>query len=483
MKRRGKTLLLLTIALGAVIGGYYLIASLTKEPAKETAPPLFSVSADDLARITWTYQDSTITLVKGDSGWGLEGSAAFPLDASQVTTITGLFQSFTPTNTIATPSDLSEYGLEKPSIDITLELTDGTSQELKIGDCNSSISSYYLLWNGNVYTVSSDINSAFAKSLCDLATKESIPDFENITSIAVNNGVSKNVLKHSTDGLSTAYTGAFQWFAEDDSSELPLDPGKMETYVSGLKLTWQKCVAWNADDDALATYGLGLAAASVKVDYIVTDTVNTGSTDASGNPVTQTAATPKTFTLLLGADTDSGRYVRIDGSRMVYIIASDDAKALLSTAYDSLKPASMLYLNWDEVNAFDLVMDGQTLTLLKNEDAWVCRGAPLDSTLSDSLKSALTGLTLADAAGSAGKGSEITGKIYQSREGFAELDFTLSPASNGWTGTLGGTQYSVTADTVGTLRKAIQTVLDAYTASSTSSNSNSGTSSGSTTNG
>ena len=168
-----------------MIGGYYLIASLTKEPAKEIAPPLFSVSADDLARITWTYQDSTITLVKVTAAGGLEGSAAFPLDASQVTTITGLFQSFTPTNTIATPSDLSEYGLEKPSIDITLELTDGTSQELKIGDCNSSISSYYLLWNGNVYTVSSDINSAFAKSLCDLATKESIPDFENITSIAV----------------------------------------------------------------------------------------------------------------------------------------------------------------------------------------------------------------------------------------------------------------------------------------------------------
>jgi hypothetical protein len=210
----------------------------------------------------------------------------------------------TATLTIDDPADLSEYGFDQPQCVIDLTKKDGTALELKIGDYNAVASAYYFETPDGVYAVSSAVQTAFCKTLCDLAVKETVPDFQNVTAVAVSDGQQTHTLEYVDAGDAAAYSGAFRWFEDGDRAQA-LSPNRMDTYLTSLTVTFSKCVDWNASDTTLSTYGLGANAASVTVTY--------------GNG--------QTFKLWLGSENDAGRFARIDGSGMVYLVASADADA------------------------------------------------------------------------------------------------------------------------------------------------------------
>lgn len=448
MKKRLLRLAILVCALGVLIGGYFLIAALTKDDT-ETAvtPPLLSVAADDLKTLAWTYNNATVSLTRADDGtWSCDGAAAFPLDQDQVTTMTGVLQNMTATLTIDDPADLSEYGFDQPQCVIDLTKKDGTALELKIGDYNAVASAYYFETPDGVYAVSSAVQTAFCKTLCDLAVKETVPDFQNVTAVAVSDGQQTHTLEYVDAGDAAAYSGAFRWFEDGDRAQA-LSPDRMDTYLTSLTVTFSKCVDWNANDTTLSTYGLGANAASVTVTY--------------GNG--------QTFKLWLGSENDAGRFARIDGSGMVYLVASADADALLAASYDDLKPDRLLSLDWDEVTAFDVTAGGQTVTLIADADSgWLCRGVALETTLSDNLKNALTGLTLStDAAGTPAAGAQtVVIAVYQDRTGWEQLDLTLTETDAGWLASFNGQNSSVSADAVTALTSAVQAVTDSFSSTS-----------------
>jgi hypothetical protein len=87
------------------------------------------------------------------------------------------------------------------------------------------------------------------------------------------------------------------------------------------------------------------------------------------------------------------------------------------------------------VTAFDVTAGGQTVTLIADADSgWLCRGVALETTLSDNLKNALTGLTLStDAAGTPAAGAQtVVIAVYQDRTGWEQLDLTLTETDAGW---------------------------------------------------
>lgn len=458
MKKRGVTLLILTLTLGLLIGGYYLVGALTKkEPVKDTSP-LLSVTQDSLRRISVTYSGDSISLLRDKDGWGLENEPSFPLDQGQVKVMAGALQNLTPKSEIPNPAALADYGLDHPQIEIALSDGD-TDAVLKVGDYNELISGYYLLYNDHVYTVDSSVKTAFSKALCDLAIKEEIPVFDRINAVTVSNSGTKTVLRYDEDGRDTAYSGAFQWFLDSAEGAPPLDPQRMQSYLAKLEVVWQKCAAWNATDEQLRSFGLEDGVPSVSVDYTDTETVDTGTKDANGNPVKQTVETGKVFRLLFGAETEGGRYARISGSRMVYVLAAADCEELLRADYDSLKPASLLTLDWDDISAVDLQMDGQLVTVVRNGDSWGFRGTPLSEELAGRLQSALNSLSLGEDAGETADASIIKGTIYQNRKGFEQLSFTLTPSAGSWSGTFMTMQAAVSADAAQALRDAVNAVV------------------------
>lgn len=458
MKKRGATLIILALSFGLLVGGYLVVGALTKQDPEKSASPLLSVTQDSLRRLSVTYNGKSISLLSDGDVWTVEDEPAFPLDQGLVKTMAGTLQNLIPNSEIKKPAALSDYGLDHPQIEIAL--SDGsTDATLKVGAFNELVSSYYLMYNDRVYTVGSSIQTAFSKSLCDLAVKEEIPVFDSIQGVTVRNNGAETVLRYDADGRDTAYSGAFQWFAESVSGAPPLDPQKIQSYLAKLEVVWQRCEAWNATDEDLRAYGLDDSAPSVSVDYTDTETVDTGAKDASGNPVTQTAETPKTFRLLFGGATEGGRYARIAGSRMVYVLASADCQELLSADYAGLKPASLLTVNWDEVTALDLELDGQLVTVVKNGGSWGFRGETLTGELAEQLQSAVNGLSLGEDADETADASIIKGTIYQNRKGFEQLSFTLTPSAGSFSGTFMTTRAGVSAEAVQVLRDAADAVL------------------------
>ena len=328
MKKRLRTLLCLMLALGVLTGGYFLVAALTREEPAENAPPLLSRADDALKSLSFTYQGETVTLLRDGESWRYAGDDAFPLDTRRSRPWPAWLRNLTAASSIDAPAELSEYGLDDPQCVIVVEKSDGMSVELRLGDYNSLVSAYYLQTPDGLYTVSSAVQTAFCKTLADLAVKEEIPALEDVTAVTVNSAGQSAALALLGGGDAVVYTRAFQWFYNGDRAQ-PLDTARVSSYLSALDVVFSKCVAWNADDDALAAYGLGAAASSVTVEY-------------GGGA----------FGLLLGADTEQGRYARIDGSRMVYLIASADGEAILSADYASLRP-TRCSPHWDEVSAFE----------------------------------------------------------------------------------------------------------------------------------
>jgi hypothetical protein len=83
-------------------------------------------------------------------------------------------------------------------------------------------------------------------------------------------------------------------------------------------------VAYNADDETLAAYGLGENATLVTVTY-------GGADEEDDSDETAEAAETETFTLAIGLETEDGYYAALPDSRMVYLVDADTVETLLSS--------------------------------------------------------------------------------------------------------------------------------------------------------
>ena len=92
MKRPLKLILALVV-LAALIGGYFLVAELTKEetPAasggNSTLDTPFLSLEGTLLKIDYTYAGEQISLAKGADGWQYAADPSFPLSADALSTI------------------------------------------------------------------------------------------------------------------------------------------------------------------------------------------------------------------------------------------------------------------------------------------------------------------------------------------------------------------------------------------------------------
>lgn len=144
-----------------------------------------------------------------------------------------------------------------------------------------------------------------------------------------------------------------------------LDTELTESLISNITgLTWISCVDYKAEEK-LADYGLDAPRAVVTIDYLKTVQVATNETDEDGNTIYETQTENAQLTLEIGADTEDGSYARISGSGMVYLIDSNICETLLYTTVTELQPDEVILLDWDEVTALDVTLDGETYHIEK----------------------------------------------------------------------------------------------------------------------
>ncbi len=147
------TLILLAVLLG--LAAYVYFGEVRRPAASPsgtpTPAPLWSIALDQVLGLTVRSGEQETRLTRPAGGeWALEEPSAEPADADRVTQILGRLLALAPEQTFGeSDGSAADYGLDSPSLDVTMRLADGTVKVLHVGKANPMQTSYYAQVDGS----------------------------------------------------------------------------------------------------------------------------------------------------------------------------------------------------------------------------------------------------------------------------------------------------------------------------------------------
>ena len=190
MKRSVKTLLLLCVLL-ICVGGYWLLQQQSSVDTVSETTGEFDLNAkvvDDLTGMSWVKDDVTYDFVKTDGVWAKADEATFPVDQDALNALAEDLLDLTATRKLEDVTSPADYGLAEPAFTVTATWSDGTSTDYAMGDETPFSDGYYLQLSDQsdvIYTIATSLSSTFADTLTDLAQKETLPEVDTVTRLAL----------------------------------------------------------------------------------------------------------------------------------------------------------------------------------------------------------------------------------------------------------------------------------------------------------
>ena len=178
MSTRVTTALALALA---VVVGYILLVDRPQAKRAEEAKHLVQVASKDVTRIALASAKGNVELSRRDAThWDVISPIRVPAASFAVSSLLDTVTGVVPQQSLGTPSDLKEYGLDSPAAQITLSTAQGQTVILQIGKASPVGSTSYarVQPGGGLYQVDNSTKEALAKSPTDLRQK-TVADFAN----------------------------------------------------------------------------------------------------------------------------------------------------------------------------------------------------------------------------------------------------------------------------------------------------------------
>ncbi len=169
---------ILTGCLLLAVGGYALavkISSNAGEAENAETVNFVSVSSEEVAKLTWSYDDKEYTLEKDDDGnWIWTANKDFALEQDTIKDMAYAVSNITASRKLTDVTDYAQYGLDEPDSRISFETADGETVEILTGDLNEVSGEYYARRadDYSVYLVTGEYLDYFACSAEELAAAE-----------------------------------------------------------------------------------------------------------------------------------------------------------------------------------------------------------------------------------------------------------------------------------------------------------------------
>ena len=154
MEKQKKQLLGLLVILIVAVIAFIVVKNLPDEEEEDTTASyeVTDLNADNVTKLVYTNENGTLTLNKNGDEWICEEDRSVDIDEDTVNTMVGKVASLTSENKIENVEDISQYGLDNPSL--TILVSDGTtSYTLLIGDYNETTYTYYMCLESDKSTV------------------------------------------------------------------------------------------------------------------------------------------------------------------------------------------------------------------------------------------------------------------------------------------------------------------------------------------
>lgn len=302
--KRGNKLLLLLVALLVVVAIFMLLPKFNSEDKQddEQSNQLVSIITEDITNVDYTYDDVNIIFDKQNDTWVLQDNADMEIEASLVDDIVNTITNISYSKKLNQISDLSEYGLDKPMLTVTLN----DQYKYSIGDLNSISNEYYLMdREGGVYLVAEDIVSLFFKNASDFKKLDEFPDISSLSKLKVTIGEAESKFEKLEDG----------WYFGKNGEKQIVDTDLAQTALDNIiSLKWKSRVTSDVSEAELETYGLSEPQITFEITY-------------DGGELK----------LLVGSSIDDGTmYAMLDGDTNVYTVENTPIMSFYSLDVSSL---------------------------------------------------------------------------------------------------------------------------------------------------
>ncbi len=175
---RKKQWIILVIALVAIVAASAGLKGYQKKQDQKAAQQeedekvyALQFASDDVTGISYEYSGETLEFTKTDDTWSCSTDPTAQIDADKMKTMISSLGSMTADSTVESPEDVSEYGIDQPTQQVTLNFSDGSEKTLTFGMENEIVGGIYVQVSGddNVYLVgSSYVNTTLNKGVDDL---------------------------------------------------------------------------------------------------------------------------------------------------------------------------------------------------------------------------------------------------------------------------------------------------------------------------
>jgi hypothetical protein len=338
-KNKNKVLLILVAVLVMICAIYFIITKVTeaKETKKESeataeseANRIWVTQIDEVTGISIHDGDTQLDFEKTDGTWYTTEDIDFPVDQDKMSALVSEYSDVESSRSLVNGDDLSAYGLDAPSLIISVTDGNGVVTQLLVGDKVGD--EYYLKTadGDTIYTVADTVVSTVSGlTLYDYVKINQLPTVtaDQIENITVDAGDKTYVMDAEDSVTSDSTSSGDEINASDTSSTADTDEtaesentksekSNSETWSSLTQtlagMSIDSCVDYNASEEALKTYGL--KSPSKRIEY-------TYENDEGQN----------TVTLYIGEMTadGTGYYVLQSGSSAVNIILAQSIDGLL----------------------------------------------------------------------------------------------------------------------------------------------------------
>jgi hypothetical protein len=354
MKFRG---LLVAVAVLAVLGGLTWWSNKKKaaadaKPAADASPKLLSIPDDQFKQIKLakTGADTTVLVRGDDKKWQLTQPKPLPADQDSVSSLVSTLSSLNSDRLIEDKAgDLGQYGLNKPSIEVTVTKKDGKTETVLIGDDTPTGGGEFAMRQGDprVFTIASFVKSSVDKSYKDLRDKRLLTfDNDKLTRVALQaKGPEVEFGKNNQNDWQILKPKPLR----ADGSQVEdlirkLKDAKMDTSVS--------------DEDAKKAVTAFAGGKKVAVATV---------TDAQGNQSIEVRES--------GKDKDKAYYAKSSAVEGVYEVQNDLGEGL-NKGLDDFRNKKLFDFAWSDPTKVQV----GTAVYQKSGDKWTRDGKTMDST-------------------------------------------------------------------------------------------------------
>lgn len=390
MKFRG---LLVAVAVLAVLGGLTYWSNKKKaaadvKPAADASPKLLSIPDDQFKQIkvVKTGGDTTV-LSRGDGNkWQITEPKPLAADQDSVSSMVSTLSSLNSDRLIEDKaSDLAQYGLNKPTIEVTVTKKDGKTETVLLGDDTPTGGGQFAMKQGDprVFTVSSSVKSSVDKTYKDLRDKRLLTfDSDKLTRVA---------LQAKGPDVEFGKNNQNDWQILKPKP-LRADGSQVEDLIRKLKDA--KMDTSISDDDAKKA-----AAGFASGKKVAVATV----TDATGNQQIEVREA--------GKDKDKTYYAKSSVVEGIYKVPNDLGEGL-NKGMDDFRMKKLFDFAWSDPTKVQV----GTVTYQKSGDKWTKDSKTMDSTSLQNLIDKLRDLS-ATKFQDAGGGSQVFEATVTSNDG------------------------------------------------------------------